>query len=747
MRKTAAYFLSIIALFAKGIMILDPSFRALSDWLGPLLGSHIYTLFTLIFLLIADPVSYPLVAATWIIVGLFIGVVVGKKLGASITALVVWLTTLPLLAASVAGIYFNLDARGFFDHEFFEALKMVPVIPDQLTFNNLFHIPIFSDLIFQIAGMASSFNESTSPFSVMVQIAQPYVITFAAKPVLIVLSAIVGAIISSTLLSTIGSMLPSRKTAMALLVITLISLQSIPANADINFNDGLYTELIGGYTEDQGRAATGELVLGNQLETIPMNTPETQDLVASVVVTQKIYDPAIFYTLPIENITEYLQYRNLLPSTFAVNIYLGDDTVSIESKSDTVIATIEQNMGIQFQKITSMLIPTEGGPEAAIPTMTAVIYYSQNTIDETTVGMIKGFDKIGFTSFIDEKLKSDTHQDVEFYASGFILVDPFKAMLPIPEVPPEFQNLYNALVNSRFTFFAGVQLEKDAVTQQGGNYIFDLRDLLNVESVPGYAPYSDGSFIIMARSNTTGTDNPLDPTIHIKTSIPATSMELMFLTFFLQGMGVIDMKTGQPTISDTQLTIPMVHVPKVTLTKSIQQISNGAREVTVTATNSGAESITDLKLTDPFPTKYDILKSGSSETTWFTLAPGQSTSITYAIDATKPGTYTDVPAILTYNNGETEVSTPSNTLQELEKPPNSVSMLADNYHAITGVLDRVLNGNGQILTYIIAALVLIVAAWDVFKYFSARSKTGEQPGDATVPPPFVEPPDNPEAPL
>ncbi len=362
--------------------------------------------------------------------------------------------------------------------------------------------------------------------------------------------------------------------------------------------------------------------------------------------------------------------------------------------------------------------------------------------------MIRSFDQTGFTSFIDKKLKADSPLDVEFYASGFILVDPFKALLPIPEVPPEFQDLYDTLVSSRLTFFAGVQLENDAVKQQGSNYIFDLRDLLNVESIPSYSPESDGSFILMARSNTTGTNDPLDPTMHIRTSIPINSNELMFLTFFLQGMGVIDMEAGQPSILDTQLTVPMVHLPEVMLTKSIQQGSNEAKEITVTATNNGEESISDLKLMDQFPTKYDILESGSGEATWFSLAPGQSTSITYTVDAMKPGTYTDIPAILTYKIGETEVTTSSNTLQRLEKSPNSVSMLADNYNAITGVLDRLLKGNGQILSYVILAIVALVVAIDVFKYVSGRSKTDERPGDVTdLPPPHVEPPDNPEDPL
>ena len=727
MRKTLAYFLSIIILFTLGLVILHPSFLALADWLGPLLGSHIYTVFMLIYLLLADPLRYLAVTITWIIVGLLIGVISGKKLGASITALLVWLTTLPILAASFAGIYFNLDARGIFSQESLEALKLIPIIPEQLNFNSLFQIPIFSDLVFQIVKLFSTMSETSNPQAILIDLVTPQLISVVAKPLLLIASAIVGAIISKTIFGSIGKILPNRKTAIALLIIGLISIPVAPASATLNLNDGIYAEIIGGYVEEQGRAIIGELLLGNQIENIPMDTPEAEDLIASIVFTQKIYDPSILYTLPIEGIRDYLHFRNLSPSTFAVNVYLGDDTETIKAKSNQVISTIEQNLGIQFREIFTMPMPNEGGPEAVFPTMTAALYYSQNTIDETTTNIIQGFKESGgFADFIDEKIKAGSPLDIELYATGFVLIEPFKAMLPLPSVPPEFQEEYNALIESRMSFLAGIQLARNAVEPMGNNYSFDLRDTLSVQSIPSYSPDSDGSFIIMARSNMTGISDPMDPTVHIRTSIPEDSMELTFLTYFLQEMGVIDIKGGLPTILDTQLILSEIILPEVTVTKTSQSTTDGSIEITVSANNNGDQTINDLILLDPFPEKYGILASGANEATWLSLNPGQSISLSYTLDPEKPGSYTDTPAILTYTIDDIHASTSSNTLQSIEKSPNPISMLMDNYQATTALLDMASNGNGQILTLALSAVILLVAVVDVFRFLRQRSKRDEQ---------------------
>lgn len=746
MRKTVAYFLSLFMLFTLGLMILHPSFRALSDWLGPLLGSHIYTLFTLIYLLLADPLRYVTVPMIWVVVGLVIGIISGKKLGASITAFLVWFTMIPLLAASLAGMYLNLEARGVFSQETFQALNLIPVVPEQLTFNSLFNIPIFTELVLQMVELVPTLGEGTSIMGVMIELATPHLLAIISKPALIVASAVIGAMVSPLLFNSVGKILPSRKTAMGLLLVGLLSLQAVTVSMAIDVDDGIYTEILGGYVEEQGRAIIGELILANQVEYIPLNTPETQDLVASIVFTQKIFDQSILYTLPSDNVTDYLHFRNVLPSTFAVNIYLGDDSEAIQTKSNQVITTIEQNLGIEFQEISSMPLPNEGGPDMSFPVMTAAVYYSQDTFEDATSNMIEIFeDTGGFAELVSEKFETGNTLDIELYATGFIFIEPFEALLPIPEVPVWFMEPYTALLESKFSFFTGIQMVKDAVEPQGSGYVLDIKDVLGVHSSPSYATDSDGSFIITARSNLTGITDPLDPTVYIKTSIPETSMDLMFLTFFLKGMGAIELDGGSPSMLDTQIFIPEVAIPEVELTKTSQAVSNGI-EITLTAENNGDETIRNLVLVDAFPEKYDILASGSNTATWNSLSPGETISLSYTVEPEKPGSYTDIPALLSYETGDIQLSAASNVIESIEIGTNPVSIMVNDYQAITNMLDRVSEGFGRIPTYLLAFLLVVIAALDVFKAVSKGSKS-DASGGPVVPSPPEEPGDSGEFPL
>ena len=88
MRKTVAYFTSIIFLFYAGLSILNPSFEALAAWMGPLLSGHIYTFFTIFTLLIMDPLSNTAVGLVWLLADLLIWVI-SRKLECSITTFLV----------------------------------------------------------------------------------------------------------------------------------------------------------------------------------------------------------------------------------------------------------------------------------------------------------------------------------------------------------------------------------------------------------------------------------------------------------------------------------------------------------------------------------------------------------------------------------------------------------------------------------------------------------------------------------
>ena len=70
----------------------------LSDWLGPVLGSHIYTLFAFFYLLFANPITYFVVSLIWILTGLIIGVISGKRVGSVIIAAAVWFVSIIVCA-------------------------------------------------------------------------------------------------------------------------------------------------------------------------------------------------------------------------------------------------------------------------------------------------------------------------------------------------------------------------------------------------------------------------------------------------------------------------------------------------------------------------------------------------------------------------------------------------------------------------------------------------------------------------
>ena len=62
MRKTAAFFLSLFLVLSLGYATLHPAYLLMTDWLGPMVGSSLLSVFTLIYLLLGDPLSFFMVA-------------------------------------------------------------------------------------------------------------------------------------------------------------------------------------------------------------------------------------------------------------------------------------------------------------------------------------------------------------------------------------------------------------------------------------------------------------------------------------------------------------------------------------------------------------------------------------------------------------------------------------------------------------------------------------------------------------
>jgi len=726
MRKTLAFFVSLFSLYVFGLATLHPIYRTLADWLGPVMGSHIYTFFTFIYLLLADPRRYPMVALVWIFLGILIGVISGKKLGAAITALLVWITTLLLLASSMAGAYLRLEATGVFTEEAANIAAIMPVVPEGITLNTLLQAPILNDLVRRLIDLAPRITSIDDPTAIMRDAARPYLFYAASKPVILITCAIIGATISEEVFTSTRRLFAGRKTVEVALLIAILLLQPSSEVYALNLGDGVYAEALGGYIDEQNRAVMGEVLLGTQVMAFPLDTLGASGLVASIVATYRISDPSILYAVGPDEASDYLGLISLLPSTVAVNIYLGSDIEDIEARSSLVAQTIESSLQLDLIHILTIPIPASEQSSLSTSDMTAVVYISLNSFEETMDRVIEPFvGEGGFAQVFEEKRSDETCLDVEVYLSGVVSLEPFAGMLE-SHISFWYQEEYEALRENRVSFLIGLQASDEAAQRVGDSYRFDMMETLDIGSPLSYADRSDISFIILARSNRTDVANQYAPSIHIKTSLPENSQELGLLTRLIQDRGTFEVEGGPPTDLDTTLIIEGVHLPMVSLMKKSQRINNMV-EVTITATNNGDQPLTNLTLTDRFPRVYGELVEGSGNANWTHLGSGQSRTLSYKLRVKNPGKYIDTPAVLRYSLGGSRIPTTSNVNPVIEKPPNPVSMLADSYQASTEVLDLVFDGGGDLLGFAVLGVVLLVVFIDVIKYLSWRTRRGETP--------------------
>jgi len=808
MRKTAAYIVSLIFLFMAGLAILHPGYQAIASWLSPLTGGFIYTIFIVFTLLIANPFKYIAVSMVWILTGLIIGLISQKKLGSSIVALFAWLSMIPTLGIAIYGVYTSLEARGLFTIDSVEAIiNTIPNVPADFNFNNLFEIPVVSELVFELIDIIPNLGENIDPMQVMMNLAMPHAIAIASKPVIIIVSAIAGAILGKLVFSKIDlGILPTRKIVVLILIGSMVlqvanpsitkaqppelseevlemlaalgidpeevdpdalaeiglTIEDLEAIAEIgvgeidletltdmgidteiaiaimmglsggmnategtgldlelpvNTDDGIYIELMGGFADNQGWAVAGEALLGSDIEAVTSTASYIQDLAASVILTQKILDPSILYTLPFEGIENYVPFVGIAPEIVAVNLYVGDDIEDATAKSDQLMDEYESMYGAEFSRIIAMQqsFEQDEGASFEIPPFIVCVYYSLNTIDEIKGNMLTGFDdKNGIASSFQEVIEGEP-RDIELYMFGQVTPSYLEAFMPLPEEVAMFQDLIDAVLAETYHFAVGAQLIDEAVDSG----VFDLVEALDITK-PRFSADADIGAMAVIRPNSTDTE----PFIKLAINIDQASTEFMFLHMYLNTIMPMDISGGMvPDNEDLQIVLPDYSEPVIDLEKT-SQTSGGVETVSITITNDGSSTVTDLELTDAFPEKYDVIYSGSSEESWVRLSPGESVSISYEVRYANPGTYTNMPAVLKYQESGMPSTVVSNIPLATSKNPNGLTLLSENYKATFGLID-LLTGRGNLFQLIPLAFIALIAAVDIFKYFRNRSNGTE----------------------
>ncbi len=254
----------------------------------------------------------------------------------------------------------------------------------------------------------------------------------------------------------------------------------------------------------------------------------------------------------------------------------------------------------------------------------------------------------------------------------------------------------------------------DAIEQGQGN-TFDLIDALGINS-PRFSSEADIGLMALIRPNST---NP-EPSIKLSTNIDQASTEFMFLYMYLNSMMPMDISGGMvPDKSDLEISLPD-YSPQVIQVEKTSQTSRKVETVTLTLTNDGSIALTDLELSDLYSEKYDLLTSGSSSATWGRLTPGASVTHSYELSYEYPGVYTNMPSVLTYQEGGESRTTVSNILHARTINPSAINLLSENYGATFELLDM-LTGKGDLFKMISLVFIALIAAVDIFKMYRNRS--------------------------
>jgi len=193
---------------------------------------------------------------------------------------------------------------------------------------------------------------------------------------------------------------------------------------------------------------------------------------------------------------------------------------------------------------------------------------------------------------------------------------------------------------------------------------------------------------------------------------------------YLNTIMPMDISGGMvPDNEDLQILLPDYSAPLIDVEKT-SQTSGGVETVSITIINDGSSTVTDLELNDAFPEKYGVLYSGSSDASWVRLSPGESVSISYEVRYANPGTYTNMPAVLKYQESGMSRTMVSNIPLATSKNPNGLMLLSENYKATLGLID-LLTERGDLFGLIPLAFIVLIAAVDVFKLYRNRSNGAE----------------------
>lgn len=721
MRKTLAFIVGALAVLGLGPAALPPSLQAIGLWLSPVLGTELYTVFTVFHLLTGDPLRYAAVGLLWLGASFAGGLIVRRRLGAALTMLSVWLLMVPVMALSLVGLALNV--MGLMESHQGSLLSLLPPIPPGMTVTGLLETPVVGDTISRVMAGDLSIQGMEEAMSLLEEAAYGAAASTLVNPALVVLGALLGAE-AGMLLERRGLLrLPGGPSAAGALKASAVALviagASIPWSGAqlIDTSDGVYVEQILGLSDAQGRALVVEAFAATG-----DRRPGHANLVAHLIVSQRASLDSIVEAMNLSVGYDVASLVNLAPSTLLVTVYV--DTPADEAAQDARLAAsaAAERYGAAFRFMGVFEAPEMEFEGISLPRLMVAVSFSDIGMEEAAPLFLDGFSgRGGLAQAVSGALSSgalipgasESSPGTTLLVSGFVNPGPILDRVQLPSIPEELEEPLAVIESGSLEVALGAHIWEDGVASNTGGFTLDLSSLLGGQTVT-LSPTADLSLVTLMTPNGTRVGE-LTPNIVVTTDQPEDSYVLSLYTHLLGGLGVIEVSTDEtpgPGALIAYSSMPLAPSLEVERTLDRDALSPGDTvRVTVTATNLGSSSVENVVLRDTgLAESYGaVTVSGETVKVVSSLAPGQSTELSYSATLRNPGTYTLRPAKVTYSSGGAAFTGVSERRVLGSGPPGVLGVLGTLRLDAIAVADLITGGRGRtVIDASIAAVGLLV---------------------------------------
>ena len=683
MKKILGFIFQFTALVTLGYMFLNSSLLLVADWLSPILSGQIYSFFTLLFLVAADPLQYPEVLAVWTLSSVIVGVFNRKRVVSVLSVLSTWLLIVSLSLVLVFGMVMEAKENIVLE-EGMDSFEVMPPFPDGLTITTISEAPILGETYRFATDLMNEQPEELELSTVLTQFVNLFTFSIISKPLISVAFSLLGVELGKRIehifepaISEKRLMLKKRLVPESKIFVALIILSCLCSTPVIAQSTDLYTENFIAIVNEDGKAMVAGAFAGTGLDDLDLEAFNCDGFMGCILVSHKDILDEVYEYVETPEEADFSGMLNLLPETIVAFLYIDVEPGKAQTHSDTVALELSTYYDMAINELFSFSQSIED--EEFIHIFTVNIYQSPITQEEFNTRYLQHFQEYGgyLESINPDQLipgKGSDSVDGSLLFTGYLNPACVLDLVPvdtslIPIAGTEVVGLSG---------FLGYWENSATILEDS----LSIEEIFNQEDEPTDSYASDFSSITIIAPGIEGETN----TLKMSTSIPIPIELQEMIEEELVIMGVQAELGGHATealeISLTGVSLPL----DLLATRDIS--INDENKVTVKITiknqdNIAAEQVT-VDDTASLTRYHNIAPDGNIVQRYTTIDPGETVSYEYTVIIMNPGIYTMNPVEISYRNG--------NRVYELQSISTSFNIqrpsLAENLgNTVNTVLD------------------------------------------------------------